>query len=63
MSVSTEKVTLQVTFPKEKLEALRFYMNEKDIRLYENTRIFQCGCFSLSFQYDLPFSITWFDWL
>lgn len=31
MSVSTEKVTLQVTFPKEKLEALRFYMNEKDL--------------------------------
>lgn len=31
MSVSTEKVTLQVTFPKEKLEALRFYMNEKEL--------------------------------
>ena len=31
MSVSTEKVTLQVTFQKEKLEALRFYMNEKDL--------------------------------
>ena len=26
-----EKVTLQVTFPKEKLEALRFYMNEKQL--------------------------------
>jgi len=31
MSVSTEKATLQVTFSKEKLEALRFYMNEKDL--------------------------------
>lgn len=31
MSVSTEKATLQVTFQKEKLEALRFYMKEKDL--------------------------------
>lgn len=31
MSVSGEKTTLQVTFPKEKLEALRFYMNEKEL--------------------------------
>ena len=31
MSISTEKATLQVTFQKEKLEALRFYMNEKDL--------------------------------
>ena len=31
MSVSTEKATLQVTFPKEKLEALRFYMQEKNL--------------------------------
>ena len=31
MSVSTEKATLQVTFPKEKLDALRFYMDEKDL--------------------------------
>ncbi len=31
MSISTEKATLQVTFQKEKLEALRFYMDEKDL--------------------------------
>lgn len=31
MSISTEKAALQVTFQKEKLEALRFYMNEKDL--------------------------------
>lgn len=31
MSVSTERATLQVNFPKEKLEALRFYMNEKEM--------------------------------
>ena len=31
MSVSTEKATLQVNFQKEKLEALRFYMNEKEL--------------------------------
>ena len=31
MSISTEKATLQVIFQKEKLEALRFYMNEKDL--------------------------------
>ena len=31
MSISTEKATLQVTFQKEKLEALRFYMNEKEL--------------------------------
>ena len=31
MSVSTEKATLQVTFQKEKLEALRFYMQEKNL--------------------------------
>ncbi|NMA66637.1 MAG: hypothetical protein GX957_10425 [Clostridiaceae bacterium] len=30
-----EKVTLQVTFPKEKLEALRFYMNEKQLIVEE----------------------------
>jgi hypothetical protein len=30
MSVSAEKATLQVSFPKEKMEALKFYMNEKD---------------------------------
>lgn len=35
MSASTEKVTLQVTFPKEKLEALRFYMNEKQLTVEE----------------------------
>lgn len=31
MSISTEKATLQVTFQKEKLEALRFYMDERDL--------------------------------
>lgn len=31
MSVSTEKAKLQVTFQKEKLEALRFYMQEKNL--------------------------------
>lgn len=31
MSISTEKATLQVTFQKEKLEALRFYMSEKEL--------------------------------
>ena len=31
MSISTEKATLQVTFQKEKLEALRFYMDEKNL--------------------------------
>ena len=31
MSISTEKATLQVTFQKEKLEALRFYMDEKSL--------------------------------
>lgn len=35
MSVSTEKATLQVTFPKEKLEALRFYMDEKELTVEE----------------------------
>ena len=30
MSITTEKTTLQVNFPKEKLEALKFYMDEKD---------------------------------
>lgn len=31
MSMSKEITKLQVTFPKEKLEALRFYMGEKDL--------------------------------
>lgn len=31
MSISMEKVTLQVNFQKEKLEALRFYMSEKEL--------------------------------
>lgn len=31
MSISKEIEKLQVTFPKEKLEALRFYMGEKDL--------------------------------
>jgi hypothetical protein len=30
MSIITEKTTIQVSFPKEKLEALKFYMDEKD---------------------------------
>ena len=30
MSITTEKTTLQVSFPKEKLEAFKFYMDEKD---------------------------------
>lgn len=30
MSVTTEKATIQVSFPKEKLDALKFYMDEKD---------------------------------
>lgn len=30
-----EKITLQVTFPKEKLDALRFYMNEKQLTVEE----------------------------
>lgn len=30
MSITTEKTTLQVSFPKEKLEALKFFMDEKD---------------------------------
>lgn len=30
-----EKVTLQVTFPKEKLDALRFYLNEKQLTVEE----------------------------
>jgi len=30
MSVTTENAVLQVSFPKEKLEALKFYMDEKD---------------------------------
>jgi len=30
MSITTEKTTLQVSFLKEKLEALKFYMDEKD---------------------------------
>lgn len=30
MSITIEKTTLQVSFPKEKLEALKFYMDEKD---------------------------------
>jgi hypothetical protein len=30
MSVTTEKAVLQVSFPKDKLEALKFYMDEKD---------------------------------
>lgn len=29
--MSEQKATLQVTFPKEKLDALRFYMDEKDL--------------------------------
>ena len=31
MSVSNEKTTLEVSFPNEKLEALKFYMNEKEL--------------------------------
>lgn len=31
MSVSAEETTLKVTFSKEKLDALRFYMNEKNM--------------------------------
>lgn len=31
MSVSSEKTTLEVSFPNEKLEALRFYMSEKEL--------------------------------
>ena len=30
MSVTTEKAILQVSFPKDKLEALKFYLDEKD---------------------------------
>lgn len=30
MSVLTEKTSIQVSFPKEKLDALKFYMDEKD---------------------------------
>lgn len=30
MSITTEKATIQVCFPKEKLNALKFYMDEKD---------------------------------
>jgi len=30
MSIITEKTTIHVSFPKEKLEALKFYMDEKD---------------------------------
>ena len=30
MSITTEKATIQVSFPKEKLNALKFYMDEKD---------------------------------
>ena len=35
MSISNERATLQVTFPKEKLDALRFYMNEKQLTVEE----------------------------
>jgi len=31
MTISIEKATVQVTFQKEKMEALRFYMDEKDL--------------------------------
>lgn len=30
MSVTTEKATIQLSFSKEKLEAMKFYMDEKD---------------------------------
>lgn len=30
MNVLTEKTSIQVSFPKEKLDALKFYMDEKD---------------------------------
>ena len=30
MSTTTEKATIQVSFSKEKLDALKFYMDEKD---------------------------------
>ena len=30
MSVTAEKTTIQVSFPKDKLDALKFYMDEKD---------------------------------
>ena len=33
MSITTENTTLQVRFSKEKLDALRFYMNEKDLTI------------------------------
>lgn len=33
--MSEQKATLQVTFPKEKLDALRFYMDEKDLTVDE----------------------------
>lgn len=33
MSITTEKSTIQVSFSKEKLDALKFYMDEKDTTL------------------------------
>jgi hypothetical protein len=33
MSITTEKSTIQVRFSKEKLDALKFYMDEKDTTL------------------------------
>ena len=33
MSITTEKATIQVSFSKEKLDALKFYMDEKDTTL------------------------------
>ncbi len=30
MSVTAEKATIQVNFPKDKLDAIKFYMDEKD---------------------------------
>ncbi len=30
MSVTAEKATIQVSFPKDKLDAIKFYMDEKD---------------------------------
>lgn len=33
MSITTEKATIQMSFSKEKLDALKFYMDEKDTTL------------------------------
>lgn len=45
MSVTTEKATIQVSFPKEKLDALKFYMDEKDTTVEKELQTYVKGVY------------------